>query len=148
MNNAQMFWDYVGKDSSGTHMEAAKKLVAAAEKYFKLRGSKCTDDRVNAAWFATMPASPALVYDVGEIVQLLRDNVPHYGVVAGYSTNSTGGYATLHVESDSDSWVNGHWPVDPRSPGQYKLHLPKELVDAMRLQLAASCPLKEATCGR
>ena len=147
MNNAQMFWDYVGKDSSGTRMEAAKKLVAAADKYFTLRGSRCTDERVNAAWFAMMPASPALVYDVGEIVQIVLDGVPHYGVVAGYSA-SEHGYTGIKVENSSDPKVHGYWGVEPTHPGKYKLHLPKELVDAMRMQLAASCPLKEAACGR
>lgn len=148
MNNAQMFWNYGGTDSSGTHMEAAKKLVAAAEKYFTLRGSKCTDDRVNAAWFAMMPASPALVYDVGEIVQIVRDGVPHYGVVTKYTRTEDGGYIGIDVKNDSDRMAHGLWTVDSATPGKYKLHLPKELVDAMRMQLTASCPLKEAACGR
>lgn len=147
MNNAQMFWNYGGTDSSGTHMEAAKKPVAAADKYFTLRGSRCTDERVNAAWFAMMTASPALVYDVGEIVQLVMNGVPHYGVVAGYSA-SEHGYTGIKVNNDSDPKVRGCWGVEPTDPDKFKLHLPKALMDAMRMQLAASCPLKEAACGR
>lgn len=130
--------------------DAAARLLYQAYNRFVQRIDRCgchfSDKILDMARFAISACATALVYDIGEIVQIVRDGIPHYGTVEKYIKGvSTGAYTGIEVVSD-DPMAKGNWFVSETDPATYKARIPEGLLNLVRPQLQASCPLKEATC--
>lgn len=116
-------------------------------KYISSCGCNFADMTLDMAAYAIRTCDTAFVYDIGEIVQVVRDDgIPHYGTVKRYiKSPSNGAYNAIEVVSD-DPKAKGNWAVTETSPARYKAHIPEGLLSLVRSQLQATCPLKEATC--
>lgn len=156
MNNASFY-------ASPTTLKALTKAVTAPEqanaaahllyqaynryvKHLSTCGCNFSDKILDMAAYAIRECDTALVYDIGEIIQVVRDGIPHYGTVEKYwMCASTGAFTAIGVVSD-DPLTTGNWSVTEADPALYKARIPEGLLSLIRSQLQASCPLKEATC--